>query len=266
MCDSEIAVTPLFSRIRSSKTDTAVKLRHTHLSIPVEAAWLDARLAHAPDVVGLAVLLEQGGGSFSRTGSEAIESYMQGLGYATLVANLLTRYEIERDPDACFNVPQMANRLIGIRDWIEHQPPLSGLGVGVLAARTGSAVAIRAAWKAPTRFHALVCLGGRPDLAGATPLQALTTPLCIAIGAKDPYFEMVGQAFERIRCDKHWQVLEGCDGSLEGEEEIAEFGQIAHDWLLRHLPAPMARTEVLASDAGTSTDDLPPPTGVHTAD
>lgn len=185
-----------------------MKLRHTLVSIPSAGAWLDGRLSHAPDVRGLVIVVFASARSQIHPPESRLANALQRAGFATLAMDLITHYEQERDPDACFNIPQMTRRLLAVVDWIDHQPALQPLPVGLIGAATGSAVAIRAAWKSPDSFGSIVCVGGRPDLAGAAPLRGLRVPIRFLIKHDDPDQSIAAQAYALITAERDWQVID----------------------------------------------------------
>lgn len=229
-----------------------MKLRTTDISIPYEHVWLSGELVHAPDVDGLAVVLRPAGSPFAQSRDLRVSRELQHAGFATLLINLLTAYEESRDPDARFNVPQMANRVVAVLDWIGHQPPLAGLGVGLVAADTASGAAVRAGWKAADRLSAIVCRAGRPDLAGLTPLNTLAVPLRMVVGSDDPQAGMIRQACEHLRCPHDWHVLAGIADEFREPGAIERFGELAAGWLRERLPAPGPAEQRIHDGTGAS--------------
>jgi hypothetical protein len=230
-----------------------VKLRHTTISIPAERVWLEGELAHAPDVRGLAVLLRPSVGQAGQPTEAHLVAALHEAGFATLGIDLLTQYEATRDPDAAYNVPQMANRILAVSEWISHQPPLARLGVGLISSGTASGAAVRAAWKAPKQFSAIVCRDGRPDLAGAAPLKALTTPIRFIAGSASHGLDMLRLAFDHLTGDRNWQLLDGVDTAHMPLDAQEQFAQWATEWLALKLPQPRA-IEAETTDAGASDD------------
>lgn len=233
-----------------------MKLRNTTLSIPAGSAWLDARLSHAPELAGLIVILKPGAVLDPDAREAYIASAIQGVGYATLLVDLLTHHEEARDPDARYNVPQLANRVLAVADWIAHQAPLQGLPIGLLALDTACGAAVRAGWKAPDVFSALVCRGGRPDLAGATPLSTLTVPVCMVVGEQDPGRAIITRAYELITAQKAWHDVPGASDLFIEPGTLEIFCQTAIGWFKAELPPPRladsqppAVTETVAADA-----------------
>ncbi len=185
---------------------------------------------------------------------DLVVNALQEAGYATLLLDLLTGYEVQRDPDAHFNVPQMANRLLAVADWIAHQPPLAPLSLGLVASGTTSGAAVRAAWKAPGRFAAIACLGGRPDLAGAQPLSALAVPLRMVVTGGDPDRHIIEQAYALVEAPKDWQTLPVAADSLVDAHARIAFAREVIDWFAQHLPEPR---DAGGDPGAVSTDEVP---------
>jgi hypothetical protein len=210
----------------------------SELSIAADGAWLDARLLHAPDDCGLVIIARAAAGCLAGSEEGEVVAALREAGLASLTLDLLTQREEARDPDVRFNVPMLTHRLLAIREWIAHQPRLSWLAVGVHGSDTASAVAIRGAWKEPERFAAVVCRGGRPDLAGATPLTGLRVPARFIAGsaASDP--TGFRAAFERVGGERDWQAFSGADHEITAGEALNRAAALAAAWFTLHLPPP----------------------------
>lgn len=216
--------------------DISVKLRHTDISIPAAGAWLEGHLAYAPNVRALVAILEPDAGNASGRYEEKFVYALQQKGFATLTMDLLTPHEEEHDRDAYYNIPQMTGRVIAIAEWISHQPSMTALPLGLIGMHTACAAAVRAASRAPGYFGAIVCCGGRPDLAGAGPLAELTCPTRIIVGSLDPDRDIIRQAYMHIRATRDWQLVEGADAVFSQPDAAARFVELAGGWLQRMLP------------------------------
>lgn len=227
-----------------------MKLRHSLISIPSAEVWLEALLCHAPDVRGLVLIAQPLSTPPDAEREDDVARVLQAAGFATLTVDLLTEYEETRDPDARFNVPHLAQRIEGVRDWIAHQPNFGALQVGLLASGTACGAAIRAAARSPEQYCALVCRGGRPDLAGAKPLASLTTPTLFAAGGLDPGLPMLRQAFDHLSAPRSWQLIPEADDRFDAPGTTASFARLASEWLLSHpcAPAPAAITEMASAE------------------
>lgn len=218
--------------------DAIVKLRNLPISLPAGKVWLDGLLAHAPDVTGLAVLLQTSVGQHQDSREAYLADRLQRAGYATLILDLITRHEDARDPDIRYNVPLLATRVIAASEWIRHQPLLKTFHVGLLAAGTGCGVAVRAAARAPGRFSTLLCRAGRPDLAGAGPLRTLKAPLRLLVGSQDDNQAMLQQAFALVTAVKDWRTVEGAGELFIEPGALDQAARLAVEWLRLHLPPP----------------------------
>lgn len=212
-------------------------LRHAELRIQAERAWLDALLAVAPDVSGLIVCATP----FSPVLRDSRENYAatayRDRHYATLIVNLLTAYENERDPDVRYDIALLDHRLKAVLTWLDQQPGLSGLPLGLQASGTVAAAAVRLATREPDRISALVSRAGRCDLAGAEPLRRLKTPLLMQVPGLNP--ELISpstQAYAHVGGTKQW-----CEYAL-ASATYAEPGVLevvtrdACQWFAQHLP------------------------------
>ena len=210
-----------------------MKLRHTPLSIPANGVWLDGMLAHAPDVRALALCLHSQGHPSLEQPGRPVELALQAAGFATMSVNLLTRQEVQRDPDASFNIPRLTERVLAAAEWTAHQPPLTGLPLALVVGDTGCGAAIRAAVRAPEAFTAIACLGGRADLAGAEPLRAVRTPVRLIVTPGTTEAAILERAYPLMKGSHHWLALPAGDNERELELLAA---RAATTWLRQHLP------------------------------
>lgn len=215
-----------------------MKLRTTPIRIPAEGVWLDATLAHAPDVRGLVLILQPGSNPILHQRQTLVAGALQRAGFATLALDLLNHQEELHDPDARYNVTRLTDRLLAAALWIENQPPLCALSIGLLAFGTASAAIVRAAAKNPERFNTLVCLGGRPDLAGAGPLRNVGVPTLFVVSHDDPERAILRSAFDLLKSTRAWQDAGQLDNGVADLDMLQRSAAFAADWMLQHLPLP----------------------------
>jgi hypothetical protein len=206
-----------------------LKLRHSKLSIPAHGLWLPARLSHAPSVHGL-ILVLQATGALLNT---AVTGVLQQAGYATLALDLLTAPEEAHDPDACFNIAALTDRILATVDWIGNQPGMLTLPLGIFAADTACAAGIRTAARIPHRIDALCILAGRPDLAGASPLRTGKVPTCFIVAQDDPRTAIVQQAYDLLTSVRDWQTVAA---DVAPEQMLTASAEITATWMKTHLP------------------------------
>ncbi len=224
--------------------------RHTSLSIAAERVWLDGLLAHAPDVRGLLILVQNGNILHADLRETVIAKRLEEARFATLAVDLLTRYEEQRDPDARYNVPSMAARLLAVLDWIDHQPALETLPVGITASGTTCAAAVRATARRNDRVGALVCRSGRPDLAGAGPLRQVHCPTRFIVAGDDAGLTRYQvPAFELVPSTRDWQVVANADEHYRRPGSLDQAARLTVDWFAEHLPMPIRQDEDVTDDA-----------------
>lgn len=225
--------------------------RHTALSIPCEHVWLDSMLAHAPGLKGVVVLVQNGCIMHSDLREVMVARRLQEAGFATLSADLLTRQEEQRDPDARYNIPLMAHRLLAIVEWLDHQPGLGSLPLGLSASGTPAGAAVRACARQRERVAALVSRAGRPDLAGAGPLGLVACPTRLIVGGADPGLASYQRpAYEHLIVERDWQEVAGADEDFRSPGALEQAARLSVEWMERHLPV----HRVIGDPQGASID------------
>jgi len=231
-----------------------MKLRQTELSLPAGPVWLGGHLAHAPDARALILITQTSAGNHLTSREAYVANQLQHAGFATLLIDLVTAHEDARDPDLRYNTPLLATRLEAALEWVDHQPPLTGLARGVLASGTGSGAAIRAASRTDEQFNALFCRAGRLDLAGVGPLANVSMPVFVAAGRKDPGRDMIRRAYDLIRAEKRWQDIGDADDLFNQPGVLETVTRLAAGWFDQTLPAPRSADELPAM-AGPLADE-----------
>jgi pimeloyl-ACP methyl ester carboxylesterase len=138
----------------------------------------------------------------------AVADALNSNGIATLLFDLLTPDE-ETNRANVFDIPLLAQRLVDAILWIEREPLVAHLPVGLFGASTGAAAALVAAARRHARVGAVVSRGGRPDLAGEV-LDRIRTPALLIVGGADlAVIELNQQAFDRLRGPKELAIVPG---------------------------------------------------------
>lgn len=190
---------------------------------------------------GLVLFAHGSGSSRFSTRNRAVARRLQEGGLATLLFDLLTEDEEAidaRTAELRFNIPLLADRLVGALDWAHAQTALAGLGVGLFGASTGAAAALIAAARRPDRVGAVVSRGGRPDLAGAALTQVRAPTLLIVGGDDREVVALNRDALAELDCEKTLQIVPGATHLFEEPGALEQVAQLARDWFLKHLSAP----------------------------
>jgi len=152
---------------------------------------------------------------------------------ATLLFDLLTPEE-EGDRANVFDIPLLADRLVGAVRWLDGQASLARLPLGLFGSSTGAAAALVAAAKLP-RVGAVVSRGGRPDLAGNV-LDQIRTPTLLIVGGIDfGVIELNEAALERLRGPKALQIIPGASHLFPEPGALEAVIDHAARWFERYL-------------------------------
>lgn len=217
-------------------------LRHTDLRIQADRVWLDAFLSHAPDVRGLVLCASPWFGRLRDSREDYAARVLRDAGYATLLVNLLSSYEETRDPELRYDVSLLATRLQAVMLWVENQPQLGRLPLGLQALGTVAAAGVRAIAREPEtvgeRIGAIVARSARADLAGAEPLRRLRVPTLLVMPGQEPaLLPPAEQAYALIGGEKAWKVVPYASVDFIEPGALEAAASNARDWFLQHLPA-----------------------------
>jgi dienelactone hydrolase len=134
-----------------------------------------------------------------------------------------------------FDVGLLAGRLLHAIEWVQSNPWLSGLPLGLFGSSTGAAAALVAAARRPRAIQAIVCRGGRPDLAGDA-LPHVRTPTLLIVGGEDSVvFELNQLAVGRLRAPVELAIVPGATHLFEEPGALERVAELALDWFVSHL-------------------------------
>lgn len=207
--------------------------------IAVGGAALDGDLAVPARPRGVVLFAHGSGSSRHSHRNRYVAGELQQAGFATLLMDLLTEAEEaldRRTRELRFDIPRLSARLTGAVDWLASDHDTAGLPVATFGASTGAAAALIAAADRPARVRAVVCRGGRPDLAGDA-LARVQAPSLFIVGGADPVvLDLNQQAAGRLGADVDIAVVPGATHLFEEPGALEAVVQLAIAWLDRWLP------------------------------
>ena len=192
---------------------------------------------HLPASASALVVFAHGSGSsrFSPR-NMAVANALNARGMATLLFDLLTPDEEENRANV-FDIPLLAERLVDVVHWIDSQPELARLPLGLFGASTGAAAALVAAAHLGSRIGAVVSRGGRPDLADAA-LDDVTAPTLLIVGGLDyGVIELNEQAFARLTAPKSLEIVPSATHLFSEPGRLELVIEHAARWFQSHLNA-----------------------------
>lgn len=183
---------------------------------------------------GIIVFAHGSGSSRHSTRNKQVASALQDAGFATLLFDLLTEEEDE-DFDNRFDIDLLTERLIGVTDWLETEEQTGDLAIGYFGASTGAAATLRAAAELGDMVRAVVCRGGRPDLA-APMLSSVVSPTMLIVGSLDAeVLALNEQAFAELRAEREIRIVEGADHLFEEPGKLEEVAKLAVAWFDKYV-------------------------------
>ncbi len=205
----------------------------SEVKIPVGSVTLEGFL-HVPAEANGIVLFAHGSGSSRHSPrNQFVARFLQENNMGTLLFDLLTAEEESVDlmtRELRFNIPFLAERLLGATEWIEKNPDTHVLSVGYFGASTGAAAALIAAAELGQKVSAVVSRGGRPDLAGHV-LHKVQSPTLLIVGGNDfGVIELNQHAFDLIQCKKKLEIVPGATHLFEEPGTLEEVSRMASIW------------------------------------
>lgn len=179
-----------------------------------------------------------GSGRFSPRNTY-IAQRLSAAGLATLLFDLLTAQEEQIDEltaELRFDIDLLTERLVAATGWALAHAQLKDLPIGYFGASTGAAAALCAAARVP-QVGALVCRGGRPDLAGAA-LVAVRAPTLLIVGGNDAEVVALNRAaLAQLSCEASLEIVPGATHLFVEPGALERVADLAAGWFEGHLGA-----------------------------
>lgn len=208
------------------------------MDIPVDSVRLQGDLTITQRAQGIVLFAHGSGSSRLSPRNRYVARVLQEAGLATLLMDLLTAEEESVDVltrEYRFDIPFLAERLIGATRWLKQQPETAGLPVGYFGASTGAGAALIAAAQIPDKVDAVVSRGGRPDLAGDY-LGKVQTPTLLLVGGMDhPVIRLNEEALRLISAPKKLVIVPGATHLFEEPGTLEAVSQHAAEWFQHYL-------------------------------
>lgn len=184
--------------------------------------------------LGLVVLAQGCSRDRLSTRNQWVARAVQRTRMATLLFDLLTDEEA-RDRHRAVDVDLLAQRVLEAIHWTEHHPELAHLRLGLFGTSTGAAAALVAAAARPDRVGALVCGGGRPDLAQASLPRVQAATLLIVGGLDTDVLKLNRLALRQLPSPKRLEVVPGAGHLFQEPGALRSVAAFACGWFREHL-------------------------------
>ena len=206
---------------------------HNEVKIPVGEILLDGELVIPSDTKGIIIFSHGSGSSRFSKRNRQVAGYLEKNNFGTLLFDLLTVNEDQVYSNR-FDIDLLAKRLAGATEWLEKYPVAKDYRIGYFGASTGAASALKAAAFLP-QIGAVVCRGGRPDLA-MNELHLLTAPTLLIVGSLDQdVLQLNIKAYLEMNGVKKLNVVEGATHLFEEPDKMEIVADLAVNWFKKYL-------------------------------
>lgn len=211
------------------------------IQIKAGPVLLNGELNVPENATGIVLFAHGSGSSRHSPRNQYVARVIRDSGVGTLLCDLLTRQEEAIDNytrEFRFDINLLARRLIATTEWLAGVTEASHLRPGYFGASTGGAAALIAAAEFGTKVGAVVCRGGRPDLADNA-LRRVKAPTLLIVGGLDqPVIKMNQDAFAELQCMKELKIVPGATHLFEEPGKLEEVANLAAEWFLKYLRWP----------------------------
>jgi dienelactone hydrolase len=188
--------------------------------------------------LGIVVFAHGSGSSRFSPRNQYVAKEINKANIGTLLFDLLTPGEEEEDEltgEYRFDIALLAQRLIGVTQWLRNDPSTQNFKLGFFGASTGAAAALIAAAKMPDAVSVVVSRGGRPDLAGEYLGQVQAPTLLLVGGWDEEVIELNKQAQQQMTNENKLIVIPAATHLFEEPGKLEEVARFATDWFRRFL-------------------------------
>lgn len=215
--------------------------------IPADGVMLDGDLKIRPGAQGVVVFAHGSGSGRHSPRNRYVAGILNDSHFATLLMDLLTKEEAvvdEKTKALRFDIDLLARRLMAATWWLKEQSATANLPIGYFGASTGAAAALVAAAQLHGTVPAIVCRGGRLDLAGMA-LHKVVGPTLLIVGENDPeVLSLNREAFYAIPSEKQLEIVPHATHLFEEAGTLEKVAELARDWFARYLVRRSQETSV----------------------
>ncbi|HVS98630.1 MAG TPA: dienelactone hydrolase family protein, partial [Puia sp.] len=207
------------------------------LNIPAGRIHLSAELTIPAGAHSIIVFAEAGNGGFPDMRDTIVATYLLKAGFGVMVPQLITDEEILEYRE--FDIRLLTERLLSATSWLIRRDLFSHYRFGYFGATIGSAAALQAAAGLQEYIGAIVCRGGRTDLAMEA-IPEVQAPTLLIAGSMDRYIVQLNrESLEAFSCEKELIIVQGA-GHLFRNGMIEQVAGLAKIWFERYLKSPAA--------------------------
>jgi putative phosphoribosyl transferase len=206
--------------------------------IPVSKGVIEGDLTVPVGSHGTVMFAHGSGSSRHSPRNKSVAEILHDCGISTLLLDLLTPQEEEVDRRTShlrFDIDLLASRLVAATDWLKTRPGPEARHIGYFGASTGAAAALVAAARRPKFIEAVVCRGGRPDLAGRA-LSLVAAPTLLIVGEYDDVvIELNRRAAAMLHVYHRTEIVPRASHLFEEPGALEQVAYLARLWFEDNL-------------------------------
>lgn len=207
---------------------------YKEIDINIGNLYLKGNLRIATRRKGLVIFSHGSGSSRLSSRNNFVADLLLNKGFSSLLFDLLTAEE-DNIYDNRFKIPLLTQRLVDVTKWIHKKAIGQELPLGYFGASTGAASALSAAAKLPKLIKAVVCRGGRPDLALES-LPLVKAPTLLLVGSLDlPVIELNRKAQLAMEINCELRIIEGATHLFPEQGKLEEVSNRTIEWFNKYL-------------------------------
>lgn len=206
--------------------------------VPVGQIELEGELVIPTDAKGIVLFAHGSGSSRFSPRNQFVAHFLRDCQLGTFLIDLLTSQEEKNDlasREIRFDIDLLANRLMGITEWVLHNHRTQALPIGYFGSSTGAAAALIAAAKLSKWVSVVVSRGGRPDLASRFLPQVEAPTLLIVGGADSGMVELNQDACDLLPLIKKMEIVPHATHLFEEPGALEKVASLAGEWFLKYF-------------------------------
>jgi putative phosphoribosyl transferase len=211
-----------------------MKQSDSAIQIPVNNITLKGNLAIPKAANGIVIFSHGSGSGRLSPRNNFVAQKLQETNLGTLLIDLLTEKE-DLVHENRFDIPLLTARLLSAIDWVKKETGKKSK-IGLFGASTGAASALNAAAFLGEQIAAVVCRGGRPDLAMEN-LPQVVSPTLLIVGENDEVvIELNRQALAKLATkSKDLKIVSKASHLFEEPGTLEEVSLLAREWFKKHF-------------------------------
>jgi len=207
---------------------------YREIEINIGAINLRGNLRMADASKGIILFSHGSGSSRLSIRNNYVANLLVKQGFSSLLFDLLTTEE-DKIYENRFNIALLTKRLLKVTNWVRAYEDAKQLSIGYFGSSTGAASALSAVAQLGKKIKAVVCRGGRPDLAMPI-LKDVKTPTLLLVGGNDTaVIELNKKAQSKISGICELKIIEGATHLFPEHGKLEMVAMHTSDWFNKYL-------------------------------